>query len=249
MKKSIRIKLLAGAIILLAVITQIIINTYGGKEDRICQVFLQTNPEMFKSSVNIKATMEKEFMTADDIKRLMVYMSGCAGVSKKEEDIDKKDKCYELICRGEGIDACIRVYEFDEAGKYTVTFLGEYTKNGMKGERENAIDARNALVSLLEDKNMKITNNSLVLEGEYPGCLSNDFIKENTKDIYRSFGVEEYSVHAENGMYISYGYSDFINENIVVGKEKTNLNIVYTYDEKQDKTCIYVATPIINSQY
>ena len=77
---------------MLAVITQIIINTYGGKEDRICQVFLQTNPEMFKSSVSIRATTENEFMTADDIKGLMVYMLGCAGVAKKEEDIDKKDK-------------------------------------------------------------------------------------------------------------------------------------------------------------
>ena len=57
---------------------------------------------------------------------------------------------------------------------------------------------------------------------------------------------------AENrtdSLYTIYAYTDKVDDYIKVSGKKINLNISASYDEQRDKTCFYVATPIINNDY
>ena len=50
-------------------------------------------------------------------------------------------------------------------------------------------------------------------------------------------------------IYTVYGYSEEMEDYVVFGSTKTNVNVAITYDELNNETLIYMATPIINQDF
>ena len=53
----------------------------------------------------------------------------------------------------------------------------------------------------------------------------------------------------DDSIYTVYGYCGKIEEYVVFGSTKTNINVAITYDEQNNLTRVYMATPIISTEY
>ncbi|WP_205839137.1 YwmB family TATA-box binding protein [Velocimicrobium porci] len=90
---------------------------------------------------------------------------------------------------------------------------------------------------------------SLLQEKEYNEKLTFAEGRECAKQFLNQYhGVLVKEVKGDN-FYSFYGYSDLLHSNVVIENQKINLNIVFTYNEKEGKTIVKVVTPFLNEDY
>lgn len=73
--------------------------------------------------------------------------------------------------------------------------------------------------------------------------------EERTEELLDRLDALKVDTTEENGSYTVYGYRKSEDSYLMHKGEKTNLQLVMAYDEKQDKTYVKVGIPIVNSSY
>ena len=89
----------------------------------------------------------------------------------------------------------------------------------------------------------------LSLKGSIRGTLGNDEKNQITEKILESLDGELITGSRSKELYTVYGYADSIDEYVVNGTTKSNINIAITYDGSNDVSWVYVATPILQEDY
>lgn len=120
------------------------------------------------------------------------------------------------------------------------------------------IDISNSLDSAIAYKEIieKVYTNKniaadvfLNLKGSIQGELSN-VEKNNIIDkIMSKLNADIVTSNRTDELYVVYGYSDDLKDYVVFGSTKTNVNVAITYDEINNESMIYMATPIINEDF
>lgn len=98
--------------------------------------------------------------------------------------------------------------------------------------------------SLHSDNTMNIT-----IVGTYNQRFSADETKRVAKRILsciKSNVIEEYETER---LYSAYGYTNLIDDYRKIENEKVNVHIALRYNEYEDKTYLYLASPIISEDY
>lgn len=90
---------------------------------------------------------------------------------------------------------------------------------------------------------------TLNLKGSVDGALSNNEKNEICENILESLGGELITGSRSDELYTVYAYSDSIDEYVVNGTTKSNINVAITYDSVNDVSWVYVATPILSEMY
>ncbi|MGN0153702.1 MAG: YwmB family TATA-box binding protein [Lachnospiraceae bacterium] len=89
---------------------------------------------------------------------------------------------------------------------------------------------------------------SLEIAAEQQGnCIS-----ENSSVIEKVFDMldaKKIDTIKENGIFTVYGYTKAEDSYLTLNGKKVNIQIVMTYDEKEDKTYIKIGVPLVNSSY
>lgn len=90
---------------------------------------------------------------------------------------------------------------------------------------------------------------SLEVEMERSGNLWKKEGKKFASDMFELAEAKVVDVIAENDIYTVYGYTQLERSYLVLNQEKVNVQMVLSYDEKEDKTYIKIGLPIVNSSY
>lgn len=85
--------------------------------------------------------------------------------------------------------------------------------------------------------------------GEYQGQLSEQEKEQKTRKMLAVLKAETVNENISGDSKNIYGYTEFLEEYLVVNKKRINVNLVITYDEARDKTKLYLAAPIYNQDY
>lgn len=89
----------------------------------------------------------------------------------------------------------------------------------------------------------------MTFTGTYDGKLSieerNKITDRFVKDLQANVVVEQRG----DELYTVYAYTGLINDYVKSEGNKINVNIAFNYNEKKNKTNLYVATPILNQDY
>lgn len=104
----------------------------------------------------------------------------------------------------------------------------------------------------LEDilKEEKIDGNvSLGITGYYPSEMSYIERNELADRILRQLGAKVVLENRTMELYSIYAYSDLIEEYIIIGGDKININLAMSYHEEKNATKLYISIPIIESEY
>lgn len=73
--------------------------------------------------------------------------------------------------------------------------------------------------------------------------------EEKTSELLEQLDAVKVDTADENGSYAVYGYRKSEDSYLMHNGEKTNLQLVMAYDEKQDKTYVKIGIPMVNSSY
>lgn len=96
------------------------------------------------------------------------------------------------------------------------------------------------------DMNSDVTVN---LKGEIPGRLSNGMKDILADNMIGEIGANIVTQNRQEELFTLYAYDRDIDDYIKLGKDKVNVNLSIAYDELEDVTCVYLSTPINNSDY
>lgn len=96
-----------------------------------------------------------------------------------------------------------------------------------------------------------ITKNAVTMSirGSKKGTMNIVDEKNLGEALLKGVGADKVFENVGDHSYSVYGYSDTIEEYVAIGKNKMNVNIVYSYDEDNDITTIHLASPIVNYDY
>lgn len=87
------------------------------------------------------------------------------------------------------------------------------------------------------------------LTGNYPGRLDNDRLNDICVDIFKAADARKVEGIKESNLISVSAYTPSIGQSVEVNGRKINLNIAIRYNSYENKTYIWLATPVIITEY
>lgn len=111
------------------------------------------------------------------------------------------------------------------------------------------IDVLKHKVKLIMGRFGVTPNVNSCLTGNYPGKLSNDRLNQICTDIFKASGARKVEGINESNLISVSAYTPSIGQAVEVNGRKINLNLAIRYNSYENKTYIWLATPVIITEY
>jgi len=92
-------------------------------------------------------------------------------------------------------------------------------------------------------------NTTMTITGYYEGLKDTKEISEIINNLFVSIGAKKVEGINNEDLVSLTGYTENIKNHITVGGKKVNINIAGRYNSYEDKTYIYMGTPLIITEY
>lgn len=249
----------------IAVGAQFIVNRLFIKQGNIMEAFVNTNSGLMESTLEITATYGNEYLTEEDKKSLISYVTSGLGVSMNHEvETSSSSNRQEMAFtreakRAETTVKVVSVYNEDatQAFKQVNKKEANVTQYIMvrltiyEDVSNDILSYESKLKEVL--KGLEIAENNinttLQFSGAFAGNLSLDTKNKIADRMINSLQGEIVYENREDNLYTIYGYTGLLNEYITVDNSKINIQVAMTYEENSDRTKIYLATPVISGDW
>lgn len=236
-------------ILWLFALIQLIVNYEETKEPDIITAF--TNDMYLRTLSTVKATgfCGNKYMSVEDREKLAKEVAGGLGINDIYDIYTENNKTT-LTKYVEGVRTVINVVTVESHVEKTILTQRQYVTVEMEFDNslESAVYYRDKVEKLFDymDIGADIT---LRLRGDIEGELSNSEKNNISDHILENVGGRVVSENRGADMYTIYAYTDSIEDYVVYGTTKTNINIVISYNDAKGVTEVYMATPIMNEDY
>lgn len=130
----------------------------------------------------------------------------------------------------------------DKANSENISENDKKSSNTVNGEKAANKD---------EEVSTSIISQNLymVIKGKIYGEIDKGQENKIAKGILKSFQAKEI-FNGQNDEHMNvYGYTEILSDYIAIGSDKININIAFSYNEKENITYVYVGSPIVNYDY
>lgn len=242
------------AILMVAVAIQLVINRSFLDETKLVKAFENTKATPISGKLQVVGNFGDKFMTTEDKENLIDYVSsqlGITGVLKKQ--VQKGNTTISVTAEAKGdaseteIEAISITSKDAEKIEQTTQYL--YVNIDIYDQMSSVLGYKDIIEDALKDVGLESVDSSILLTGVYEGKLSlldKDKIANGILDQLQAKVIIE---NRSDGIYTIYGYTQNLDNSLNVEGERVNLNIGFSYDEKKEKTMLYLASPIINEDY
>lgn len=248
-----KITLYIAAVLWIAVVTQIVMNRVFFESFEIAEAFVKTNTEDMECSLEIIAQHHNEFLSETDKKDILHHIANSISLTidsdivvnregeRTEYLYNKQAKSAEtslkIVSMQEDVDSGIRMKH------YIVVRLN------IKESIKSIEKYRRLIEKSFEELELSERQVNVLYEGIVDGKMSKDDKEEMASLLVRELQGEVAFDYQQADSYTVYAYTGLIDEYIETVGCKINIQIAMTYDEIQEKTVIYFATPIINQSW
>lgn len=236
-------------ILWLFALIQLIVNYEEAKEPDIITAF--TNDMYLSTLSTVKATgfYGNLYMSVEDKENLAKTVAGGLGIDDVY-DISTENNKTTLSKYVDGVRTSINVITVENHVEKAVLTQKQYVTIEMEFDNslESAVYYRDKVEKLFEDMDIG-ADITLSLRGDIEGELSNSEKNSIADHILENVGGDVVTENRGADMYTIYAYTDNINDYVVYGTTKTNINIVIEYNDVRGVTEVYMATPIMNEDY
>lgn len=233
------------------------------EEDLLLNILEDFNANFLEGDINIGGTISNEFKYKKEIIDLSNEVIDDLGIIGSEADINRditnlKGKYYIKEFIEDENSNQVSIYGYDKANNPISVVLMSYF------DSETGKSETNLFINLIkQEKNLEINgiidnvyrkygkpvDNTTCIIGTVEGRLDKDNLEANIKNIlkkYKAKVVEKY----QDEEVISYtAFTPYINNDIFSNEKKVNLNLAVRYNEYENKTYFWIATPIIATGY
>lgn len=252
--KKPRITLLIIGVLWLAVIMQLVVNSFISYEKNILDAFVSTNTEASSFELEMVADYSAGYLTEDDRKELVLYIANSIGLQVNEKvTINKKDNNYEVFTQknSKNAETLIKMVSVEQDISSDVPEINNYLLVRLKIYKN--LDSVLVYRSLLEDvfHSLKVENiqTTMQLTTDYKGKLSIDERNEIADNLIQNLEGRVAYENRQEEQYTVYAYSGLLKEYVTSMDTKININVAIHYDKTTDTTKVYLGTPYINTPY
>ncbi|SNX53554.1 YwmB family TATA-box binding protein [Thermoanaerobacterium sp. RBIITD] len=227
-------------------------NAFSAKNDDILLLqnsFTETGAHYEYSNINAWAKSSTKFTMMNEMANTSAKIIKSMGIDDKKVKVSKLNQ------------ENFRQYDSEyDAGNKKVSIIIQSIKNDASSETYILID------EYLLHNNMNVADelskinkaySSLSLEpkiatcyvGTFPGQLNKDRISSIVKEVMGNMDAAKVEGLNDENLFSISAHTNKIKEYIELGSEKINLNISLRYSKYDNKTYIWVATPIIAIEY
>lgn len=240
------------AILWIAVLSQFLVNWFFTDDSKLVDAFTKANSAVINSNLYLVADMGTDYMSEEDEKNLLQYVFSGIGLMD-ECKITREDDTDTILTRTESDQSTtiIKLVRNDEKSKNDTNVVRRYLilditinqdVNSILSYKKKA----EKIVSKLEASTFE---SQVTFKGTYDGKLSIDERNKITNQFVRDLQASVVVEQRGDELYTIYAYTGLISDYVKSEGNKINVNIAFTYNEKTNKTNLYVATPILNQDY
>lgn len=234
------------------------------KEQILFSLLDSLDGEFEEGDISINGLIKGEFINDEELDKLGDETVKKLGIVGKQVagDIDFNGKEYYIKEKisDEGYGQ-INYFGFDlDKNPLTIIISSYLNESSKKGEtylfinlikKENFL-GNNDIIQLAENlfnefnQPMEITT---CIIGGFDGKFNNTTVENKFDAIISQFNGIIVDKYADDNLISYTAYTDYIDKNIFTGEDKINLNVALRYNEYDDKTLIWIGTPIIANGY
>jgi hypothetical protein len=215
--------------------------------DQIVTAFAASNVKLAESKLEITAEWKEKRLSEEEIEKLLLDIAEKIGFPGE----------YKVYCenRNNQIIHYIKIQKNDL--KAVIELITEEGSKKIYGYMELSISDQ--MKDILSYKTIaehaylvmgaRDVQTILKFYGEYPGQLSYKKQNQEVKHLFHNLKAQVVSQINEDGIYTVYGYTKVVKDYMRVFRHKINLNVAFSYNEEQNITNLYLATPIISGDY
>jgi hypothetical protein len=223
---------------------------YGGEE--LVEAFGNTEFRIEDTELNVWGEYIPQYMTKEEMSMVVEGVAFKLGIENYHADfVDVKDKkVYTIEKSSNDAHTKIELVEIVEnidngtfkARNYLTVNIKLYNKCKSIGYFEDEINKIYSDMEMIATKGLIITASQL-------GEISDENAKMVMEDIVEALKGEVKSMVSIQELKSAYGYSKYMDDYVVSNGEKINMDLAMTYNEIENKTIFYVATPVITFEY
>ena len=204
--------------------------------------------------VEVYADYGNKYLSEDDKGKIITRLAEAIGIkdgielqSKREEQDGKYTSTTSFSTSTNYSDTDIRIVTIESENTGDMMYLEQYIlmEVSIDDSIESVVYYHDKIENMLED--MKIAADvSLSLKGCVQGTLSNSKKNQICEKLIDDLNGTLVIGGENDSIYTVYAYSNDIDDYVINGSVKSNINIMITYDKNQDISWIQVGTPILN---
>jgi hypothetical protein len=193
----------------------------------------------------LQSFKELEEFAAGFARELGIEGSNIVSSKAVENDAIKEVEINGVIAQNKMINISAQMKKTgksSEGEKYiSVSFMQDLSGDGLE-------EARNQILGVFKKHNITPKINSCIT-GNYEGKLDYTQMNDICKKVFNEAAARKVEGMRDGNFISISAYSPVINNYIRVEQNKVNLNVAIRYNSYEDKTYIWLATPVITTEY
>lgn len=225
------------------------------KEEGLDIVTTFSNEKFMYTDSILKAegSMGNKYYTDDERKELLEQIAKNVGLTEGydiEVERTENQTTGTLIKTAKNAVTTIKMVTIETVKTQNLMILKNYLYINIEisNSLESAVYYKEKVKSIYENMGI-VADITLNLVGSIEGGLNNTEKNNITDEIMKKLKAKVVTGNRDDSIYTVYGYCGKIEEYVVFGSTKTNINVAITYDEQNNLTRVYMATPIISTEY
>lgn len=246
-----------GVVVLIwaAVFLQIVITNRINRESQmVAQVMSDGVENVTAAEVKLYAYYGEDAMSAAAREKIVTHLGQKLGITSGYEIVQSAaagNSSTLYTKKGENGDTTIRFISMEQTQADGSSVQENYlmTELSLKHQSiESIYQCKAQLAHIYETLGLSASSN-LYLCSQEKGRMTEEEMEKMTNEFLESMHAKKRKTITLEDTLCVYGYSDTISEYVYQDDSKVNVNIAFSYDEKEDITYIHRALPFIDKSF
>ncbi len=244
-----KIILVLCALLLIGTVTKIISDRVLYRQMDIVDAFAASDMGCVESRLQITADYGTAFLTEHDKQALLGYLADAIGV-RMDAEIESREtevsQIYSYTKQARQAATTIKAITLreDTSRTYLYVELEIY-----QDTEYDILNYRDIILDTLKEMGVKQAETTLQLLGAYPGKLPISEWDKLANTMIKNLSGKVIYENRDEELYTIYAYSNLLSEYITVENKKINMQVAMRYEADNDRTVLYLATPIIRGDW
>mgnify|MGYP000846720230 FL=1 len=236
------------------------------EEELFAKSFDIIGAEFLEEDINFGGAILKKWIDMTEMRKLGEELRNEVGIKGEKFDgnifyPELKVDCYSVEEIEEDGFNQLTIYGLNDNGYSTVIILSSY-KDGDKGTGETnlfidmVVSEEYGQIQEIKEKTREIFTKlngeaeiTTCITGTISGKLSRNETENKISTILKELDGKNVETYLDENLVSSSIYTPYIDKYIYTGNKKMNYNIAMRYNEYEDKTYVWIGTPIITIGY
>lgn len=219
------------------------------QEADITEAFAASKSSCVETRVQVTADYGTDFLTEKDKQQLIRYLAGTLGIRTEVEPVKSEKETatvYEYEIAARYAKSSLKVITMKEDTSHTYLFVELVLYEDSDYE---ILVYRDRILKGLQKLGVENAETTLQFLGAYEGELPATEWERISDDMVKRLNGKIIYANRDPRLYTIYAYTALLSEYICSNDFKVNIQVAMKYEEDTNRTVIYLATPILRSDW